>query len=108
VVSVQPHATFERKDDDLHVEVPVPVTTAVLGGEVEVPTIRGSKVMLKIPPETQNGASFRLGGLGIPKLGTQNKGDLYARIKVLLPTRLTDRQRRLFEELREASTEAKV
>jgi DnaJ-class molecular chaperone len=82
---------------------------AVLGGEVAVPTIKGTKVMLKIPPETQNGASIRLGGLGMPKLGSNSaKGDLYAKVRVQLPTKLTDRQKRLFQELREATTEAKV
>ncbi|MBI4498122.1 MAG: DnaJ domain-containing protein [Chloroflexi bacterium] len=102
LVSVQPHQAFERKDDDLHVEVGVPLTTAVLGGEAEVPTLGGKKVMLKVPPETQNGATFRLAGLGMPRLGTSGKGDLYAKIKVVLPTRLTARQKQLFEELRGA------
>lgn len=100
LVSVRPHDRFERKGDDLYEDVAVPLTTAVLGGEVEVPTIRGTRVMLKIPPETQNGATFRLAGLGMPRVGSTAKGDLYARVKVQLPTRLTPRQRELFEQLR--------
>jgi curved DNA-binding protein len=76
------------------------LTVAVLGGEVEVPTLRGAKVMLKVPPETQNGATIRLAGLGMPRRGSTAKGDLYARVRVQLPTRLTARQRELFEQLR--------
>jgi molecular chaperone DnaJ len=99
VVSVKPHERFERKDDDLYVEVPVDLTTAVLGGEVEVPTLKG-KLMLKIPPETQNGQVFRLANQGMPHLGNSAKGDLFARVKVVLPTKLTPQERELFEQLR--------
>jgi len=98
VVSVQPHARFERRGDDLHEEVEVPLTTAVLGGEVEVPTMT-ARVMLKIPPLTQNGRVFKLAGLGMPRLGHTGKGDLHARVRVRLPERLSDDQKRLFEEL---------
>ena len=58
-----------------------------------------SKVMLTIPPLTQNGRVIRLGGLGMPKLGKEGRGDLHARVRVRLPERLDDRQRELFEEL---------
>ncbi|MBI3965575.1 MAG: J domain-containing protein [Chloroflexi bacterium] len=99
VVTVRPHPNFERKGDDLHTEVSVELTRAVLGGEVEVPTLRG-KLALKIPPETQNGKVFRLGGQGMPKLEDANtRGDLYAKVRVVLPTNLTDRERELFAEL---------
>jgi DnaJ-class molecular chaperone len=99
VVNVRPHARFERKGDDLHEEIEVPVSVAVLGGETEVPTMT-AKVMLKIPPLTQNGRVFKLGGLGMPKLGKVGKGDLHAKVRVKLPAELDDTQRRLFEELR--------
>ena len=72
-MTVRPHQTFERKGDDLYEDVDVPVTTAVLGGEVEVPTMTG-RVMLKIPALTQNGRVFKLGGLGMPRLGKEGKG----------------------------------
>jgi DnaJ-class molecular chaperone len=101
VVNVRPHARFERKGDDLYEDVEVPVTTAVLGGEVEVGTMT-AKVMLKIPPLTQNGRNFKLGGLGMPKMKGGGKGDLYARIRVRLPEQLDENQKRLFEELSEA------
>jgi len=98
VVTVRPHPRFERKGDDLHEEIDVPLTTAVLGGETEVPTLT-AKVMLKVPPLTQNGRVFKLAGLGMPRLDKQGKGDLYARIRVRLPDQLDDEQKRLFEEL---------
>lgn len=101
VVSVRRHERFERRGDDLHTEVDVPLTDAVLGGEVPVPTLT-SRVMLKVPPLTQNGRSFRLGGLGMPHLSGSGKGDLYARVKVKLPDQLSDREKKLFEELRAA------
>jgi DnaJ-class molecular chaperone len=99
VITVRPHARFERKGDDLHVDIDVPVTVPVLGGEAEVPTVT-AKVMLKVPPLTQNGRVFKLAGLGMPRLNKQGKGDLYARLRVRLPERLDDRQQSLFEELR--------
>jgi DnaJ-class molecular chaperone len=99
VVTVRPHATYERKGDELHVEVPVPLTLAVLGGEVEVPTLKG-KISLRIPPETQNGRTFRLAGRGMPRLKDGTFGDMFARVKVVLPTGLSERERELFEELR--------
>jgi len=98
VVTVRPHPRFERKGDDLHMEIDVPATLPVLGGEVEAPTLTG-RVMLKVPPLTQNGRIFRLGGLGMPRLGKGGKGDLYARIRVRLPEQLDEKQRKLFEEL---------
>jgi DnaJ-class molecular chaperone len=59
VTSVRQHSLFERKGDDLYVDIAVPLTTAVLGGEVQVPTLKGTKLALKIPPETQNERVFR-------------------------------------------------
>ena len=100
-VEVLPHPVFERRGDDLYVKVPVDVYTAVLGGEVAVPTIEGKRVMLKIPPGTQNGKVFRLRGLGMPKLRKPDqRGDLYAEVEVRVPTQLSEEEKRLFEQLR--------
>ncbi|MBM3149043.1 MAG: J domain-containing protein [Chloroflexi bacterium] len=99
VVKVLPHRLFERKSDDLYVDVAVPLVVAMLGGEAEVPTLRG-KVSLKIPPETDNGKVFRLSGQGMPHLGDSSRGDLLAKVKVVLPKNLTPRERQLFEQLR--------
>ncbi len=109
VISVRPHDRFERKEDDLHVDVSVPLVIAILGGEAQITTLRGGAIALKIPPETQNGQVIRLAGLGMPKIGSPTtKGDLYARVKVVLPTRLTEQQKRLVEELKAALAAASV
>jgi len=99
VVRVLPHQVFERKGDDLYAEIGIPLVTAVLGGEVAVPTLKG-KVALKVPPETQNGKMFRLAGQGMPHLNDSSRGDLFARVKVTLPTKLTPQERQLFEQLK--------
>jgi molecular chaperone DnaJ len=99
VVNVLPHQVFERKGDDLYTEVSVPLATAVLGGEVGLPTLNGN-LSLKIPPETQNGKVFRLAGKGMPKLGNSEYGNMFAKAKVVLPTNLTEEERKLFEKLR--------
>lgn len=99
VVQVAPDPRFEREGDDLHTEVTVDLYTAVLGGEVRVPTPAGD-VMLTIPPGTQPGQVFRLRGRGMPKLNRPGQyGDLYVKVQVALPRRLSQRERELFTEL---------
>src|SRR5438034_8351891 len=104
VVRVRPHPRFERKGDDLVTEVPVPLDDAVLGCEVEVETLSGKRIAIKIAPLTQNGRSIRLGRLGMPKLDGKGKdkanGDLLAKVRVVLPEELSDEERELFEKLR--------
>jgi curved DNA-binding protein len=98
-VRLRPHAVFERQGHDLYTKVAVPVTTAVLGGEAQVPTITGS-VRLKIPEGTQNGQVFRLKGQGMPAVGKpDDRGDLYATVEVQLPRTLTKDQREHYEAL---------
>jgi DnaJ-class molecular chaperone len=96
---IAPHATFERKGQDLHTTVAVPVPTAVLGGEVEVPTMTGKPVRLKIPAFTQNGQVFRLKTYGMPARGSHPQGDLYARVEAQVPTTLTDEEREHYTAL---------
>ncbi len=99
-VKVAADSRFERKGDRLYVSVPTDLYTAVLGGEVHVPTLTG-EVKLKVPAGSQNGRVFRLRGKGMPKLRKPGEyGDLYARLDVRLPTNLTPKQRELFEQLR--------
>lgn len=98
-VKVLPSRRFSRSGDDLVAEVPLNYVDAVLGGEVEVPTMEGL-IALTIPPGTQNGKSFRIPGKGMPKRGSEEFGDLIARIKVRLPEQVTDEHRQLFEQLR--------
>jgi molecular chaperone DnaJ len=99
-ITVRPHEKFERHGDNLHVNIPVSLATAVLGGEVQVPTPKG-KLALKIPPETQNGRSFRLKGQGMPHLGKSERGDIVAKVSVVLPTQLSDKEKDLFRQLSE-------
>jgi len=107
-VRLSPHPTFERKGLDLYSKVPVPVTTAVLGGEVEVPTLAGKSVRLKVPPLTQNGQMFRLKGYGMPAVNRPaEKGDVYARVDVQLPTDLTPAEREHYQALEKLSRGAK-
>jgi curved DNA-binding protein len=101
-ITVRPDPRFERKGDDLYVDVEVPLTTPVLGGEVEVQGI-DKKVALRLPAGTQNGQIFRLAGLGMPKLGMPGRrGDLFARVRVRLPKEPSETQRKLFEQLKAA------
>ena len=97
-IRVVPHPHFERRDDDVVVEVPVPLSEAMLGGKIQVPTLEGT-VDMTIPPETQNGQLFRLRGQGMPKRDG-SRGDQLVRVKVVLPTKLSAREQQLFEELR--------
>jgi len=108
IISVKPHPVFERRGDDLYVTIPVPLTLAVLGGELKVPTLKGNKLALKIPPETQNGQVFRLAGQGMPHLGSSARGDLFARVNIILPTRLSAEEKALFERLRQLRPELEV
>jgi molecular chaperone DnaJ len=99
VAKVLPHKLFERKGDDLYTEVSVPLATVMLGGEVGLPTLKGN-LSLKIPPETQNGRVFRMAGKGMPQLGNSKYGNMFAKVKVVLPTNLTGEEKKLFERLR--------
>jgi DnaJ-class molecular chaperone len=99
-VRLAPHPAFERKGRDLYVTVRVAAPTAVLGGEAEVRTLSGKPVRLRIPPFTQNGQMFRLKGFGMPTVGRpDDKGDLYARVEVQMPTTLSPEEREHYEAL---------
>jgi curved DNA-binding protein len=99
-VRLAPHPLFERKGRDLYVKVPVFVSTAVLGGEAEVPTLSGKNVRLRIPELTQNGQVFRLKGYGMPTVGKPAEtGDAYARVEVQLPTRVSTEERGHWEAI---------
>ena len=102
VTQVLPHPTFEREGDDLYTEVPVDFYTAALGGEVRVTTLDGA-VMLKLEPQTQAGRSIRLRGKGMPSLADPaRRGDLYARITLVLPEPLSEHELKTLRELRAA------
>jgi DnaJ-class molecular chaperone len=103
-VHIKPHPVFERKGDDLYVKVPIAVTTAILGGEAQVPTISGS-IRLKVPETTQPGQIFRLKGHGMPVVGKADiKGDLYATADIQLPRSLSKDQRALWEQIKRSES----
>ena len=100
-IRIQKHDTFERDGDDLHCVVPVSMTTAALGGEIEVPTLKGSAA-IDIPDGTQSGKQFRLRGKGIKGVRSSYPGDLYCHVRVETPVKLTEHQRKLLKELDES------
>ncbi len=100
-IRVMDHPVFRRIGDgpDLEVDLPITYTQAALGATVQVPAIDGKKLSLKIPPGTQPGARLRLRGQGLPRFKGSGRGDLYAKVQVQVPKRLTPRQKQLLEEL---------
>lgn len=101
VIEVDSDPRFERRGDDLYSDVPVDFYTAAVGGEVRVPTPDGSAT-LKLPPRTQAGQTFRLRGKGLPSLGGQGRGDLFARVTLVLPADLSDHELQTLRTLAQA------
>ncbi len=97
VIHVQEHPVFQRDEDNLYCELPVPFTLAALGGEVAVPTLEG-KANLKVPAGTQSGQTFKLRDKGIKNVNGRDRGDLLARLIVEVPSRLNSEQRQKLEE----------
>jgi molecular chaperone DnaJ len=104
-LSIEPHKLFERDGTELFCDVPVSLTTAALGGEMEVPTVGGGKVKVKVPEGTQTGKQFRVRGKGMPGLHARRHGDLYIQIHVETPVGLTKAQKDLLKKFDEASSE---
>lgn len=99
IVNILPNDTFEREGDDLHIDMPVDIFTAIAGGEIHVPTLE-QMLILKIPPRTNAGRSFRLRGKGMPHLGDpKTRGDLFALVRLVLPDPLTDQEVNSIREL---------
>jgi molecular chaperone DnaJ len=103
-VHIKPHPVFQRDHDDLHCEMPISITTAALGGEIEIPTLEGS-ARIRVPAETQSGKQFRLKGKGIKGVRSQTPGDLFCHVVVETPVQLTERQRQLLREFESISNE---
>ena len=97
-VHVRDHELFERDGPDLYCALPVPMTTAVLGGEVEAPTIDGGRVKISVPEGTQTGKRFRLRNKGMTQLNSKARGDMYVEIQVETPVKLNSRQKELMRE----------
>jgi len=104
VLRVKGHEFFEREGNDIYCEVPLTYAQAALGDEIEVPTVDG-RVKLKIPAGTQTETFFRLRGKGVPHLRGNGRGDQHVKVRVITPTKLSDKQRELLRELAELSGE---
>jgi molecular chaperone DnaJ len=103
-IRVRPHEFFKRDGQTIYLDVPANIAQAILGTEIEVPTVDGP-VMMDIPAGTQPGQQFRLRGKGVPDVRTGLRGDQIVTVRVVMPTELTSRQRELFEELAESLNE---
>ena len=100
-IVVAPHNMFERRGDDLFVTLPVTLSQSALGGEIEVPTIEGKAVLLKVPAGTESGKVFRVSGKGITKYSGFGRGNMYVNIEVKAPKKLTKKQKDLLEQLQQ-------
>lgn len=98
-IAIKPHPLFERRGDDLFLAVPISYSQAILGAEVEVPTIEGKPVLLKVPAGTESGKVFRISGKGIAKYSGFGRGNMYAQIDLKIPKKITKNQKELLEKL---------
>ncbi len=105
-LSVAPDEIFQRDGADLFCKVPITITTAALGGQLEVPTIDGGRARVKIPEGTETGKQFRLKAKGMPVLRSTLTGNLYVQVEVETPQNLSRRQKELLREFEKASTDA--
>lgn len=104
-LSVKPHAFFERDGANLFCRTPVSMTTAALGGDIEIPTIEGAKAKVRVPEGAQSGARVRLAGKGMSRLRASQRGDLFVELKVEIPVKLSAKQRQLLEEFQKTECE---
>jgi molecular chaperone DnaJ len=104
-LSIRPHEFFQRDGADLFCRVPISMTTAALGGQIEVPTVEGGRGRVKIPEGTQTGRQIRLKGKGMPVLRSKATGDMYIQVEVETPKNLTRKQKELLKEFDEASSD---
>jgi molecular chaperone DnaJ len=104
-LSIKPHEFFQRDGADIFCRVPISMTTAALGGHIDVPTIDGGKTRVKVPEGTESGKQFRLKGKGMPVLRSKLTGDMYIQVDVETPKNLTRRQRELLEEFERRSNQ---
>ena len=95
------HSIFERDGTEIFCKVPISIVDAALGGSVEVPTVSGGRVKVKVPPGSQNGDQFRLNGKGMPTLRSTSFGDMIITIVVEIPKNLSENQKKLLKEFNE-------
>lgn len=100
-VVIKPNPVFERKGDDLYTSLQISFSQAALGDEVEVQTLEGTKILLKVPLGTESGKILRISGKGIPHFSGTGRGNLFVELIVKMPKKLTKKQKELLEKLRE-------
>ena len=103
VVTVKPHKLFKRDGTNLYLDMPISFPTAALGGEIDIPTLKGT-VKYTVPEGTQNGTEFRLRGKGVPQVRSSYTGDLIVRVRVEVPTRMTEKQKELLRQFESTTT----
>jgi len=101
VTHIKRHSVFEREGNDLVIQANIPITTAIIGGEIEVPLIDSKKIRMKVPAGTESGQIFRLKGKGMPYLGGYGKGDQHVIIQLKTPKNLSRKAKELVQELAE-------
>ena len=99
-VFVKKHAVFYRKGDDLYIAQELSYSQSVLGGEIEIPTLEGQKILLKIPPGTEYGKMLRISGKGVPNFGGYGRGNMYIELIIKTPKKITKEQKKLLEHLK--------
>jgi molecular chaperone DnaJ len=102
-LSIKPHEFFQRDGADIFCRVPIAMTTAALGGHIDVPTVDGGRVRMPVPAGTETGKQFRLKGKGMPVLRSKVQGDMYIQVEVETPKNLSRRQRELLEQFEQES-----
>jgi len=106
-LAISSHRIFQREGANLFMRLPMPMTTAALGGEMEVPTVDGGRVKVQITKGTQHGHRFRLKGKGMSVLRSQARGDMFLEAAVEVPVNLTDKQKELLKEF-EAESDSRT
>ncbi len=99
-VFVRPHPLFKRKADDLYFSLPISLSQAALGDEIEVPALEGKGILMKVPAGIESGKIFRISQKGIPHFSGFGKGNLYVKLEIKIPKKLTKKQKELLEQLR--------
>jgi curved DNA-binding protein len=105
-ITIMPHPYFRREEKNLSFDLPLSITEAALGAKVDVPTLTEGNVTLKIPAGTSSGTKLRLRGKGVPDRRTQKRGDLFAVVKIVVPSKLDERAEQLLREFAEAARQS--
>ena len=107
-IDVKKDSLFEREEENIFCRIPISVTTAILGGDIEIPTIENTKARLTVPPGTQSNTQFRLKGKGMSILRQKSRGDMYIEVGVEIPVNLTNKQKSILQEFENEGGTSKI